>query len=131
MANDSKGTGQLVRGFHGDPSRGNQFWEYPRHRRLVTARWDTYNARRFCLNRERVGPVGGGVVAWRCLGHDPTSARVDKILELGFSLDAAKTALSRTYDDLESAIAWLLNQGQDAGEKDSTVLKAHKPGMKR
>ena len=66
------GTGQLVKGFHGDPSRGNAFWEYPNHRSLVTRRWDTHDASTFCSNHTRCGS-GGGVREYICNGHSTTT----------------------------------------------------------
>jgi len=61
------GRGELRNGFHGDPSRGNKFWIYPKRQRLVTPRWDTHlTPQEFCSNCIR---WGRGSSEWICLGH--------------------------------------------------------------
>ena len=68
------GSGQLVKGFHGDPSRGNTFWQYPPFRRLVTPRWDTHvPAQDFCTNHRVKQRKPNGVVMFECLGHSTTT----------------------------------------------------------
>ena len=72
------GVGPLHSGFHGDPSRGNTFWVYPRNRRLATVRWDTYDAEGFCANASFVRNTGGGIKEFICLGHYKSDEKENK-----------------------------------------------------
>jgi hypothetical protein len=62
------GQGQVVNGFHGNPSRGNSFWVYPRGKALEVSRWDTYDAASFCSHSRRDGQEGD-LTKYTCLGH--------------------------------------------------------------
>mgnify|MGYP006082591653 CR=1 FL=1 len=72
------GMGPLYSGFHGDPSRGNTFWVYPKSCPLVTPRWDTYNANKFCGNASFVRDTGGGIKEFICLGHCKSDEKENK-----------------------------------------------------
>ena len=61
---------QIYDGFHGDPTRGNLFWVYPKYKPIITRRWDTHvKALSFCCNAEYVTTMGNNVASWRCKGH--------------------------------------------------------------
>ncbi|CAF1623468.1 unnamed protein product [Rotaria sp. Silwood1] len=59
--------------YHGDPSRNNNFWVYPREKALITRRWDTYNADDLCNNYTYVETIAFGIRAYRCNGHGTAS----------------------------------------------------------
>jgi hypothetical protein len=107
---DTCGRGQVVNGFHGDPTRGHRFWLYPREKPLVTERWDTHlPAIEFCKNHRKV--VTGEYV---CKGHieteaprvpsagldddaddAPTKQKLATLAEMGFDPSSARRALDR------------------------------------
>ena len=62
------GLGQVVNGYHGNPSRGNSFWVYPRGKALEVSRWDTHDAASFCSHSRRDGQEGD-LTKYTCLGH--------------------------------------------------------------
>ncbi|CAF3788523.1 unnamed protein product [Rotaria sp. Silwood1] len=78
--------------YHGDPSRDNNFWVYPREKALITPRWDTYNADDLCNNYTYVETIAFGIWAYRCNGHGTASGG-------GLSQDQAQfsTSTSRVF----------------------------------
>ena len=122
LHHDFAGSGELHHGHHGDPSRDSHFWVYPRHSRLITPRWDTYNAESFCSNSRLVKRHGNGIREYACLGHfaqQPAMARnasdeVDEklaaLFDMGFDLANAKEALLREHGDLDAAALFLASQ---------------------
>jgi hypothetical protein len=112
------GDGSLHNGFHGDPSRGNSFWEYLKHRNLVTLRWDTHNAKKFCTNASFVRNVGNGVKQYICNGHgskgvlseEDLEQRLVQLASMGFTDRTRAAEYLREYDgDLDSAIEAFLS----------------------
>jgi hypothetical protein len=54
--------------YHGDPSRGNKFWVYPKKKQLATARWDfRINP---CNNSKKLSGVFASIDEYECLGHN-------------------------------------------------------------
>jgi hypothetical protein len=54
--------------YHGDPSRLNRFWVYPKDLNIVTPKWDfrsPYECGKFKLIKKN----DSGVVEYECLGH--------------------------------------------------------------
>eukprot|EP01063_Lacrimia_lanifica_P012162 TRINITY_DN18771_c0_g1_i1.p2 TRINITY_DN18771_c0_g1~~TRINITY_DN18771_c0_g1_i1.p2 ORF type:complete len:106 (+),score=23.39 TRINITY_DN18771_c0_g1_i1:48-365(+) len=74
------GEGQVHGRFHGNATKGNKFWVYPKDKALVTPRWDTHlPAEVFCTNCRRVRAclLSGGIVEYQCLGHDKDAQNHD------------------------------------------------------
>jgi hypothetical protein len=69
------GNGALVKGFHGDPERGNHFWQYPEGTKIQSKRWDTYHAASFCSNHIlRNNPGPHKTATYQCMGHPPIAS---------------------------------------------------------
>ncbi|CAF4574602.1 unnamed protein product, partial [Rotaria sp. Silwood2] len=59
--------------YHGDPSRENNFWVYPRHEPLIDTRWDAYNPSYLCNNYTLLENNSCTKIRrYRCNGHDST-----------------------------------------------------------
>jgi hypothetical protein len=54
--------------FHGDHTRGDQFWVYPPHKTLVNLLWDCHYPFNLCDNHTFL--QAGEIQAYRCNGHD-------------------------------------------------------------
>ena len=133
---DTYGRGQVVNGFHGDPTRGHRFWLYPREKPLVTERWDTHlPAIEFCKNHRKV--VTGEYV---CKGHieteaprvpsagldddaddAPTKQKLATLAEMGFDPSSARRALDRHGGDVSAAaLALVTGSGNTASTSSPT-----------
>jgi hypothetical protein len=57
--------------FHGDPSRSNCFWVYPKTIALINEKWDTHLVvNEFCSNANHVKTHENGITEHKCNGHE-------------------------------------------------------------
>ena len=133
---DTCGRGQVVNGFHGDPTRGHRFWLYPREKPLVTERWDTHlPAIEFCKNHRKVmtgeyvckGHIETEVPRVPSAGLDddaddaPTKQKLATLAEMGFVPSSARRALDRHGGDVSAAaLALVTGSGNTASTSSPT-----------
>ncbi len=134
------GSGTLLNGFHGDPSRGHAFWVYPRYRRLITARWDTHDAAAFCSNASFVRSTGGGVQEYVCRGHavaapmtaENLEAKLVQLASMGFHNRTLSAQLLReAHGDLDRAIEALLQRAATDDARSSSSSSSSSATLQR